>query len=88
MERLRQEIRLLMSRLEASRPPADSRERAVLERLRNLAAAAEKTSDPRALAPQMALVTHFWLNAVDWCSQLSKDIEKIIIIQEELSNGE
>ena len=87
MDRLKEEIRLLRTRLEAMQPLPGSAEYTVMGLLHNLSAAAERTPDIRLLVPQIRELEHFWLHSVAWCSTLSKDIEKILIVQEEVSEG-
>ena len=87
MDRLREEIRLLRTRLEAMKPLPGSTEHTVIGLLHNLSVAAERTPDARLLTPHILELEHFWLHSVAWCSSLSKDIEKILIVQEEESEG-
>lgn len=85
MDRLREEIRLLTAKLEALHPLPGTPEDAVIELLQNLGAAADKAHDARLLSSQILGLEHYWLHHVEWCSVLSKEIEKILILQEELS---
>lgn len=85
MEHLREEIRFLTAKLKALHPPPGSTEDAVIGLLQNLSAAADKTQDARLLSPQILQLEHYWLHYVAWCSALSKEIEKILILKEELS---
>jgi len=86
MDRLREEIRCLRTKLEALQPLPGSTEHTVIGLLHNLSAAVEKSPDVRLLAPQILELEHYWLHSVAWCSALSKEIEKILIVQEELSD--
>ena len=79
MEALRQEIVALKDRLEKSDVNASRVEQQTLHHLRRLATANEK-----ALEGGLADLKQFWLSSVDWCSELSKQIEKLIIMYEDL----
>ena len=76
---LREEILALKNRLEKSDINSSPAERQTLHRLSLLAEADEK-----ALAQGLADLKQFWLFSVDWCSELSKQIEKLIILYEDL----
>ena len=79
MEALRQEIVALKDRLEKSDINASPVEQQTLHHLSRLATANEK-----ALEGGLADLKQFWLSSVDWCSELSKQIEKLIIMYEDL----
>ena len=81
MEALRQEIAALKSRLEKSDMNGSPVERQTLHYLNILAVADEK-----ALVQGMADLEQFWLSSIDWCSELSKQIEKLIIVFEDLKD--
>ena len=51
--------------------------------LNRLIAADEKTLDR-----EFADLKQFWLSSVDWCSELSKQLEKLIIMHEDLRKNE
>lgn len=68
-------------------PLPGSTEHTVIELLHNLGAAADTVPDVRMLTPQVLELEHYWLHSVDWCSTLSKAIEKILILQEDLATG-
>jgi len=87
---LRHEMRALVARLEGSFPQPGSIEDTTIVRLRNLSAAADEARQARDLDHYFAELRQYWLDSIDWCSQLSKEIEKLLIIQEELAtyNGE
>ena len=88
MERLRQEIRTLVDKLEKSHPQFGSVEDTTLISLRAIETVAGKVSCAQDLDDRFAELNQFWLESIDWCSQLSKDIERLLIIQEELALGE
>ena len=88
MDRLRQEMLALIHKLETARPPAGGIEETTLKRLRSLQAAAEKATQARELDPHFLNLRQFWLDSVDWCSQLSRDIERLLILQAELATGD
>jgi hypothetical protein len=86
MESLRQEIRAMMRQLAIAPPTAGSAEEMTLNRLQTLCKAAERAQHPRELTPLLMELRQFWLHSIDWCSQLSKDIERLIILYDELSS--
>ena len=83
MNELKNEIAALIEKLEKSNPVAGSTEQITTNHLKGLLAAMEDAGDASTLAPRLAGLEQFWLSSVAWCSQLSKDIEKIIIIYRE-----
>lgn len=84
MRALKKEITILIEKLSALQPGPGSTEARVLEILRTICADAQGVSDPRRLATHFAELNHFWANAVAWCSELSRDLEKLIIMHAEL----
>ena len=59
----------------------------VLDLLMRLQFTADSTSSIPLLAPDMDRLHHLWTHSVDWCSNLSRQLEKIIILyQEELQS--
>jgi len=83
MDELRKEIDALREQLEKSDTPGSSVERQTIGHLNRLIAADEK-----AFEIGFADLKQFWLSSVDWCSELSKQIEKLIILQADLSEAE
>ena len=79
MDELRKEIDALREQLEKSDIIGNTVERQTIGHLNRLIAADEK-----AFEIGFADFKQFWLSSVDWCSELSKQIEKLIIIQEDL----
>jgi hypothetical protein len=79
MKALREEIVALKDRLEKSVVKGSPVERQTLHHLRLLAEADDKT-----LARGLADLEQFWLSSIDWCSELSKQIEKLIIMYADL----
>jgi hypothetical protein len=84
MNELKKETAALIEKLEKSNPIVGSTEQITTSHLKGLLAAIENADDASTLAPRLADLEQFWLSSVAWCSQLSKDIEKIIIIYQEL----
>jgi len=82
MDELRKEIDALREQLEKSDITGNTVERQTIGHLNRLIAADEKTFEIG-----FADLKQFWLSSVDWCSELSKLIEKLIIIQEDLSEA-
>ncbi len=85
MESLREEIHSLITRLEGNLAPSGHVEAQTLVRLRALQAAADKAMAAGELTLEIMALRQYWLDSIDWCSQLSRDIEKLLIIQEELA---
>ena len=84
MNELGKEIIALIDKLEGAVSPGGSTEHIALSHLKRLLAGLENTEDTRALAPGFADLEQFWVSSVAWCSELSKDIEKILILHKEL----
>jgi hypothetical protein len=84
MEHLREEIQALAAKLAASHPPPGSTEETVLALLLDLAAAANRVKDLRLLNFRIRALENVYLHSVAWCSVLSKQIEKILILYEDL----
>ncbi|MBC2735164.1 MAG: hypothetical protein HF981_12470 [Desulfobacteraceae bacterium] len=87
MEMLRQEMRSLVAKLESAFPQPGSIEDATLYRLRTLCGVADQAREAAELNDRFVELRQYWLDSIDWCSQLSKEIEKLLIIQEELATG-
>ena len=84
MNELTKEIVALIEKLEKSNPIDGSTEQITTNHLKSLLAAMGNTDGPSTVAPSVAELEQFWLSSVAWCSQLSKDVEKILIIYQEL----
>lgn len=84
MKELTEEIVALIKKLEKSNPIDGSTEQIATRHLKGLLAAIRNAESPAALASRFADLERFWLSTVAWCSQLSKELEKIIIIHQEL----
>ena len=82
MEALREEIVALINQLEKSAINGSPVERQTLYYL-SLLAEADENLLPRGLSD----LKQFWLSSIDWCSELSKQIEKLIIMYEDLKNS-
>jgi len=82
MNEFQKEIFLLIDKLEKSVASEESSENITLNYLKGLAAS-EKAVDKRALAMGIADLEQFWVTSINWCSELSKDVEKIIILYQE-----
>lgn len=83
MNEFQKEIWTLINKLEKKFAPEESSEGIILGFLRALAFASEKAGDEHALEMGIADLEKFWATSVNWCSELSKDIEKIIILYRE-----
>jgi hypothetical protein len=84
MKELTKEIVALIEKLEKQNPIDGSAQQVITSHLKSLLAAMKDAEHPAALAPRFADLEQFWLSSVAWCSQLSKDLEKIIIMHQEL----
>lgn len=84
MNELTEEIVALIKKLEKSDPIDGRTEQISTGHLKGLLAAIRNAESPGALALRFADLEQFWLSSVAWCSQLSKDLEKILIIYQEL----
>lgn len=87
MEMLRQEMHSLVAKLESAFPQPGSIEDVTLDRLRTLCGVADQAREAAELNDRFVELRQYWLDSIDWCSQLSKEIEKLLIIQEELATG-
>ena len=76
---LRKEISDLKIQLENSNMSGSAAEGQTILHLNRLLAA-----DDEALESGFADLEQFWLSSVAWCSQLSKQIEKLIIMQADI----
>jgi hypothetical protein len=83
---LQQEIQSLIEHLEKSLPHAESTEGVVIEHLRCLLKKADDSESPEGLSSNIAEFKRFWIESVPWCSQLSGQIEKIIILYDEFND--
>ena len=83
MDNLREEIAALINQLQKSDINGSTVERQTIYHLSRLAAADEKAFDQG-----LADLKQFWLSSIDWCSELSKQIEKLIIMYEDLGGDE
>ena len=84
MDELKRELDALVARLIAGDAEVDATAAQVLPYLKTLQSAMERCRSPLGLVPTVNALRQFWMTSVPWCSGLSRDIEKIIIIHEEL----
>jgi hypothetical protein len=77
---LKNEIQSLLSDLEKSRPDPESAEGVALEYLKCLLVEPGKGQMRVAFSD----LKRFWLESVPWCSELSKSMEKLIMIYDEV----
>jgi len=82
MDELRKEIVSLTDQLEKSDRIGNAVENRAIGHLKRLMGADEK-----ALGIYFADLKQFWTSSVDWCSELSKQLEKLIIMYEESKEG-
>ena len=85
MKELANEIAALIEKLELSDPIDSRTEQITAGHLKAIMAAMGNPDDADEIASRFADLEQFWQSSVAWCSQLSKDVEKIIIDYQELS---
>ena len=78
MDNLREEIAALIDQLKKSDINASAVEHQTILLLNRLVEADETAFDQ-----SLAELKQFWLSSIDWCSELSKQVEKLIIMHEE-----
>jgi len=78
VDNLREEIAALIDQLKKSDINASAVEHQTILLLNRLVEADETAFDQ-----SLAELKQFWLSSIDWCSELSKQIEKLIIMHEE-----
>jgi hypothetical protein len=83
LDELKKEIVSLIDRLEKSDRIDNAVENQAVSHLKRLIGADEK-----ALGIYFAHLKQFWTTSVDWCSELSKQLEKLIIIYEDSVENE
>ena len=83
MNDIAKQIADLMGKLERSNFPEGSAEHIALNHLQGLMAAFQRGDNTRALKAGFSDLNQFWVSSIAWCSQLSKDLEKILIMYEE-----
>ena len=81
MNELKNEIISLRNQLERSDIAGSAVKRQTLVHLNRLI-----KDDEEAFEITFAELKRFWLNSVDWCSELSKQLEKLVIMQDELTS--
>ncbi len=82
MEKLKKEIHELVDKLEKGLCGEKSVESIVLIHLKQLLQAMEGSdkNESELIGAIFSELRRFWLDSVPWCSNLSKDIEKLIIM--------
>ena len=85
MENLRRALLVLIRRIERESASAGGNGALTLDRLYVLYAAAEHAQQAGELTFLFGELRQYWLHSIDWCSQLSKDIEWLLILYDELS---
>ena len=79
MDELKKEIVSLRDQLKRSDISGITIERQAIDHLNRLI-----TADEEAFEIAFGGLKQFWITSVDWCSELSKQLEKLIIMQDEL----
>jgi hypothetical protein len=82
MEKLKKEIHTLVDKLEKGFSDEKSIEYSVLIHLKRLLQVMEGSdkNEFELIGALFSELRQFWLDSVPWCSELSKDIEKLIIM--------
>lgn len=75
----------LIRQLECMRPAPDSSDAQTLWHLRHIQMLVEDGEHPAKLGAAFAALREFWIENISWCSKLSRDVEKLIIIYTDLS---
>ena len=86
MNEFKAEINKTVGNLKAANPGYQSPEKIALNYLERIVQQSKTISNIRELDSIITELRLFWLNSVAWCSPLSKDLEKIIILYEESAN--
>ena len=86
MDTLIKEIYVLIDKLEKGLFSENSIESLVLSHLKRILYAARGTGKDKPVGVLIDDLRQFWLDSVPWCSELSKDIEKLVIIYSDLAD--
>jgi hypothetical protein len=84
MERLKKEIFELTDKLEKGLFSENSVEALVLSHLNRILNVMDGSAKDKSAGVLLSDLRQFWLDSVPWCSELSKDIEKLIILVDDL----
>jgi len=84
MERLKKEIYELIDKLEKGLYSENSIEALVLSHLKRILNVMDGSDKDKSVGVLISDLRQFWLDSVPWCSELSKDIEKLIIMVDDL----
>jgi hypothetical protein len=79
-ERLKKEIQELIDQLEKGLLGENSIESLVLSHLKRILAVMAGSDKDKSAGVLISDLRQFWLDSVPWCSELSKNIEKLIIM--------
>ncbi len=83
MDKLKKEIILLTDKLETGQFGANGDEAFVLTQLKQIFREIDGSGNIQVIDGFFGQLRQFWLESIPWCSELSKNIEKLIIIHEE-----
>ena len=78
-------LRALSAHLEKTAAGPGGVEQQALQHLRSLLQATETPGDRRQMDRRIQALHQFWLQSVDWCSQLSKQLERVLADYGELN---
>lgn len=84
MERFRQSIVDLIAEIDAMGPDAGPAAKTTQAHLRRLLPEASMIRQPSDMYEAMVSFRQFWATSIDWCSALSRQVERIIIMYDDL----
>lgn len=76
-------INVLVAALRRSAVGSTGVERQILCLLEKILATAPYAADAGAFEKEMDRLHHIWVHSIDWCSALSRQLEKIIMLYHE-----
>ena len=87
MEELERELENLILKLAQGCPAEASCEGQTLIHLRHIRSLVEDDGRPAELAEAFASLKQFWQASIAWCSELSRDVERLIIVYTDLAES-
>ena len=87
MGRLIDAIRALATDMNRSVDGLTGSEKQILTLLEKILNAAQNATDSKAYVRDMNHLHRIWVHSIDWCSTLSRQLEKIIMLHQEQMEG-
>ena len=87
MDALIEAIDTLATSLKRTVGGCSEEETQILDLLEGLLATMQKDPVETSLASDMAQLRHIWTHSIDWCSDLSRQLEKIVILYQEANQA-